>query len=221
MKTFHSIRIPEKVSPGAEIAAADHNALIDALKTIIARQDSARIAGSADIGIKSASGGGQILYIKRPTRSSSPSAGGCSDLLPTLTSTEGIWKIKVSPGFSDSTIPSLNGSELIVDPAPFLTISAATTLWLVIEWEPASESEDDIHWISPGGTLVSANFVANNSRPAETAAEVAEDGTKTNGTYAIAWAEIIADDDSLSIAANRCGNHQVTFCPPSLKLSFD
>ena len=126
-----------------------------------------------------------------------------------------VWKIFVTPGFFGSLVPAFGADILTDDPPPAATLTGATSLWLVVEWEPASESDGDIHWIMPGGTLVSAVFEVSGEMPSETAAEVTEGGVITNGVYAILWASISESYGVFTLDTYRSENRQPGFCPPN------
>lgn len=171
------------------------------------REAIARLAARREKPTRGGGGGGSVV---------------CSSLLPSLALDGSDWKLTISAGMSGSIVPDYAGGNLSDDPPPSTTITAATKLWLVIEWEPGSDNADGIYWITSGGSMVSSVFQVSGTQPVETAAEVAEDGTITNGVYSFLWADIVAGDTTFSFTATRCGNHQFTFCAPdSLKLMFD
>jgi len=72
MKTFHSVKIPDKVSPGDEVKAADHNALIDAMRSVLATLPNITVKSGADIGVKPGNHGGTVLFLKRRPRTPAP-----------------------------------------------------------------------------------------------------------------------------------------------------
>ena len=124
------------------------------------------------------------------------------------------WKISIKTGLIDSTIPTFESVPLNNDPIPAETLTTATQLWLVIEWEPASEEDAGLFWIMPGGTLVSADFTLSPTTPTETAADVTEAGVVTNGVYAILWADISEDAGVFGLTTWRSKNRTLGFCPP-------
>ena len=215
-------RIPRAsgVEPGP-ITPASWNAMADAVEELEKRIEGVAPKDSVDIGWRRTAYGGVTAWLKRRGKGGGSSAG-CTALLPSLALDGSDWKLTISSGISGSVIPDYAAGNLSDTPPPSTTITAATKLWLVVEWEPGSDSADGIYWITSGGSLVSSEFQVSDTQPSETAAEVAEDGTITNGIYAFLWADITAVDTTFSLAANRCGNHQFTFCAPdSLKLMFD
>ena len=209
------IRIPKKVRPGDPITAQSYNDLLDVVASL-------GIAPGTGYRIKRTPGG-QVLTIKPGKGGGSVVAGGCTALKPTLALESAVWKLRISAGFSGDVVPDFAGGNLADVTPPAGTVSGATKLWLVAEWEPGIDDDGaGTYWITSGGSLVAADFELAGTRPSETVAAVSETGTVTNGTYVFQWAEISSDGaGGYVISANRCGNHQFTFCPDSLKLLFD
>jgi len=180
---------------------------------------------SNEIGSESnaSSKGDTVTGYDQPQTIVPPRGGGGAEPAPL---TPFLWadgvdtKLSITPGLIDSITPTLGAASLTDDPAPSVTLTTATKLWLVLEFEPESENEGSLYWIAPGGTLISAEFELSATKPAETEASVTEAGVVTNGVYSILWAEITEVSGNLTLAVTRTGNRITGFCPPNVLTYF-
>lgn len=134
-------------------------------------------------------------------------AGACTELVPRLSSTT----LTISNGYVNNMIPEISGTALNDDPAPTLTVSGATKLWLLIDWDVV------LTGTAPNKTI--DTITAENARfelaTSQTEVLPSTDGTNaTDGLQAVRWAEIVSDGaGGYIISPNpRCGSNQVTFC---------
>jgi hypothetical protein len=189
---------------------ATWNALCDLVESLQKQLTELRPQSSASVKFRTGKNG-FTAWVPSRKKSSRPERDA---LQPYIRKIGADWKIFVTPGFFGSLVPSHAGGLLTDLPAPAATLTEATSLWLVVEWEPASEEDDGVHWIMPGGNLIAADFEISTSPPSETAAEVTEAGVVTNGVYAILWGEILEDDGRYALATYRSKNRAPGFCPP-------
>lgn len=170
---------------------------------------------SADIIPKTSSGGTAYSLARR----SGVDVQGCP-LRPYLRIVEMELRLHITDGLSADAVPTFESVAL--DPTQYAVLTANTKLWLVVEWEPTSETIDGEYFITGGGTHVSSDFQVSDTRPTETQAAIdITTGAATNGVYAFCWAIIDAESYPPAITSRRCGNHYFTFCPGSLRLIFD
>jgi hypothetical protein len=203
---------PGTVSPGA------WNLLVQTVEETVAKVARITPKSSPDI-IHRASLTGFTSHLTRRQGNGGGSTAN-EPLTPFIFDSGEDKKLAITAGLIDSITPTFDAELLTADPAPSVTITAATKLWLVLEFEPESENEGSLHWIAPGGTLISAEFELSATQPAETAANVTEAGVVTNGVYSILWAEITVVSDVLTLAVSRTGNRITGFCPPNVLTYF-
>lgn len=146
-------------------------------------------------------------------------------LTPSIVQSGSDYLLYVSNGLSQDVTPAIDTGTVADTPAPYLTLTSPDVisyLWLVVEWEPNATLEGGDYFITSGGTHISSEFVESATRPTETEAEIdISTGAPTNGVYAFCWAVLDATTPPIRITAKRCGNHQFSFCPGSLRLMFD
>lgn len=218
-------RIPRASGSDAGLIKPDTwNTLVTNVEALERRFLSIQPKPSADIGIKSAPDGFTPFIKKHNKGAAFPSC----PLTPSGRTVEEELRIYVSPGLSGDLVPTLDAVELTAIPAPYIVITDTTKLWLSVEWEPVAELDGSDYYITGGGSAVAVEFVESTTRPTETEAAIdISTGAATNGIYVFLWAEItvtpVGDPPVgvISIPAHRCGNHQFTFCPSSIKLLFD
>jgi len=187
--------------------------MVDTLAQLLARTRANTPHPGADIGIRPTDTG-FVPYLKR--RGGGSGSGSRRDHLQPYIFKEGEnQKIAITPGFFGAIIPTFAGGSLTDIPAPSVTLIAPTQLWLVVEWEPASEEDAGLHWIMPGGNLISAHFEISESTPSETAPNVTEAGVITNGVFSILWGDISETDGKFNLDSYRSENRQPGFCPPN------
>lgn len=132
------------------------------------------------------------------------------------------YTVYVTTGISGDFVPTFDGNP--VGDSNRVTLTGTDSLYLKITWTPGVEYDagDAGYYITGGGTHVSSEFILADPRPTDTEAEVDfSTGATTDGVYHILWAFIDSTLPPPTITASRCGNHQITFCPGSLKLLFD
>lgn len=134
-------------------------------------------------------------------------SGGCVELVPSLDGTT----VSISSGYSDNMIPEIGGTPLNDPTPPTLTVAAATTLWLLIDWTVT------LTGTAPDKTIDSV--LAENARfvlaTSQTEVYPSTDGTTaTNGLQAVRWADFVSDGGGGYVMSSgwRCGSHQLTFC---------
>jgi len=128
----------------------------------------------------------------------------------------------ITSGISGDFVPTFG-----VDPvgtSNLQTLGTDVDLYLEITWTPgvAYDSDAAVYYITGGGAHVSSVFILDDTRPADTEAEVdSVTGATTDGVYYILWADLDYTTPPPVFAGVRCGNHQITFCPGALRLLFD
>lgn len=131
---------------------------------------------------------------------------GCTELVPRLSGTT----LTVSMGYVDNMIPEISATPLNDDPVPSLTVSGATTLWLLIDWAVV------LTGTAPTKTILSTT--AENARfelaTSQTEILPSTDGTtSTDGLQVVRWAEITSNGEGGYILTPiRCGSNQVSYC---------
>tara|TARA_R110001599_G_scaffold43384_1_gene129889 strand:- start:3099 stop:3680 length:582 start_codon:yes stop_codon:yes gene_type:complete len=130
----------------------------------------------------------------------------CTELAASLSGTA----LSVTLGYTNNMIPEIGGDPLNNDPIPTLTVSGATTLWLLIDW--------DVVLTGTAPTKTIASTTAENARfvlaTSQTEILPSTDGTTaTDGLQAVRWGEITSDGAGGYIyTAVRCGSNQVSYC---------
>jgi hypothetical protein len=158
---------------------------------------------------------GLLLHV--PKTRAAAAVAGCQDLLAYLEfdpETE-LWSVGVSPGFSDDLVPTIDDAPLTESPAPMLSVTAATTLWLKITWRPAFLEDEGGFYMVNGGEAVTAEFILAAEKPELVLPAVDEEsGAITDGEFHKPWAYIYEDGAGGYQIGGRCGNHQLSFCEP-------
>jgi hypothetical protein len=132
------------------------------------------------------------------------------------------FQIYVTGGISGDFVPTFGGSPVGTDNKQ--DMPGSPSLYLKITWTPGVDYDDtdNVYLIAAGGTHVSSEFILEDTRPTDSEAEVdSATGATTDGEYHFLWGEIDWTLPPPRFTGQRCGNHQITFCPGSLRLLFD
>jgi len=129
------------------------------------------------------------------------------ELVPSLDGTT----VSVTMGYVNNMIPEIGGTAINAATPPTLTLTGATTLWLLIDWTVT------LTGTAPNKTIESV--VAENARfelaTSQTEVMPSTDGTTaTDGLQAVRWADFVSDGGSGYLMSDgwRYGTNQVTYC---------